>query len=44
MHELWEKGGITRNEAVAKHSSSIQFGQGCQYTSEAKAVFTAQRS
>lgn len=44
MQQKWEQGSISKSIAVVKPLSSIQFGKGCQYTSEAKACFLPQRS
>ena len=38
----WDRGQITKAQTVAKPPDSINFGQACQYTSEAKSTFIPQ--
>ena len=42
LQRQWEKGEIVKSAPAAKPVTSVGFGQGCQYTSEAKATFTEQ--
>jgi hypothetical protein len=44
MQQKWDQGIISKSMAVQKPASSIQFGNGCQYTSESQAVFIPQKN
>ena len=42
LSRQWEKGEIAKSAPLAKPVTTVGFGQGCQYTSEAKATFIPQ--